>query len=100
MSFAESSAQQIARRGNSAELACFLHASDCVATTIASGEKHAIIPETQAVSRTGDRRSDEDGVQEVVGSNPAGPTVFQVKPFGADVEGLSHCRDESYAIET
>jgi hypothetical protein len=28
--------------------------------------------------------------QEAVGSNPAAPTVFRNKPFGASVEGLSH----------
>ena len=28
------------------------------------------------------------GVQEVVGSNPAGPTFFRNKPFGEHVEGL------------
>jgi hypothetical protein len=37
---------------------------------------------------------------EVVGSNPAGPTIFSDQPFGEDVEGLSHCGDESYAFET
>ena len=31
-----------------------------------------------------------NGVQEVVGSNPAGPTIFRNKPFGDNVEGLSH----------
>ena len=40
------------------------------------------------------------GVVEVVGSNPASPTVFQKEPFGENVEGLSHCGDESCVIET
>jgi hypothetical protein len=34
------------------------------------------------------------------GSNPAAPTLFQKKPFSENVEGLSHCGDESCAIET
>ena len=36
-----------------------------------------------------------NGVQEVVGSNPASPTVFQKEPFDENVEGLSHCGDGS-----
>ena len=40
------------------------------------------------------------GVLKVVGSNPATPTIFRKKPFGEYVEGLSHCGDEVYAIET
>jgi hypothetical protein len=32
-------------------------------------------------------------------SNPVAPTVFRKKPFGENVEGLSHFRDESCAVE-
>ena len=28
---------------------------------------------------------------EVAGSNPVAPTIFVKKPFGQQVEGLSHC---------
>lgn len=37
--------------------------------------------------------------QEVVGSNPAAPTCSREQPFDDRVKGLSHCGDESYAIE-
>ena len=37
--------------------------------------------------------------QEVVGSNPITPTIFPQKPFGQQVEGLSHFKDKSYADE-
>jgi hypothetical protein len=39
------------------------------------------------------------GVQEVVGSNPAGSTVLINKPFGEYVEGLSYCGAKSCAFE-
>ncbi|MFO0825382.1 MAG: hypothetical protein U0792_20065 [Gemmataceae bacterium] len=38
-------------------------------------------------------------MQEVVGSNPAGPTIYLEEPFGQLVEGLSHCGDKTYADE-
>ena len=37
--------------------------------------------------------------QEVASSNLVTPTVCQKKPFGENVEGLSHCGNESYIIE-
>ena len=40
------------------------------------------------------------GGVEVAGSNPVSPTIFQTKPFGQQVEGLSHCRDKTYVIES
>jgi hypothetical protein len=36
---------------------------------------------------------------EVGGSSPLTPTNVEEKPFGENVEGLSHCGDESYAVE-
>jgi hypothetical protein len=36
----------------------------------------------------------------IPGSNPVAPTFFRKKPFGENVEGLSHCGDKSYANET
>ena len=39
-------------------------------------------------------------MQKVAGSNPVTPTIFQKKPFGENVEGLSHCGDESCVIES
>ena len=33
-----------------------------------------------------------------LGSNPVAPTILQKKPFGENVEGLSHFRDESYGF--
>src|SRR5208283_512889 len=42
----------------------------------------------------------ETGNRKLRGSNPFAPTVFREKPFGENVEGLSHCGDKSYAIET
>jgi hypothetical protein len=32
-------------------------------------------------------------------SNRVAPTIFQIEPFGKHVEGLSHCRHKSYAVE-
>jgi hypothetical protein len=43
----------------------------------------------QPVSAAHDRPDDS--------SNPVAPTILQKKPFGENVEGLSHCRDESYS---
>src|SRR5437660_8584391 len=37
--------------------------------------------------------------REVGGSNPLAPTFFRKKPFGENVEGLSHFRDERCAVE-
>jgi hypothetical protein len=39
------------------------------------------------------------GVQEVVGSNPAGPTILQKKPFGETVEGLSRFQFKSCGVQ-
>ena len=36
-----------------------------------------------------------NGVQEVVGSNPAGPIIFRNEPFGENVEGLLHLTFDS-----
>jgi hypothetical protein len=36
-------------------------------------------------------------VREVSGSNPVAPTIFRNEPFGENVEGLSHCGDQSYS---
>jgi hypothetical protein len=49
-----------------------------------------------AAARRADRRI---GVQEVVGSNPAGPTFANGKPFDQQVEGLSPFWDETYVNE-
>ena len=38
--------------------------------------------------------------QEVAGSNPVAPTILRNEPFGENVEGLSHCGDETYVIES
>src|SRR6266446_86288 len=35
----------------------------------------------------------------IEGSNPLAPTIFQNEPFGEHVEGLSHFRDKSCAVE-
>ena len=32
-------------------------------------------------------------------SNPFAPTIFLFEPFGHEVEGLSHFRDKTYAVE-
>jgi len=32
-------------------------------------------------------------------STPVAPTFREIKPFGEHVEGLSHCGNETYAIE-
>src|SRR5438046_2374745 len=37
--------------------------------------------------------------REVAGSNPVAPTIFRNEPFGENVEGLSHCGDQSYSPE-
>src|SRR5579871_672015 len=37
--------------------------------------------------------------RKVAGSNPVAPTFCREKPFGENVEGLSHCGDKSYAFE-
>src|SRR5258705_13531959 len=37
--------------------------------------------------------------QEVASSNLVTPTVFQKQPFGQQVEGLSHFKYETYAVE-
>jgi hypothetical protein len=34
-----------------------------------------------------------------MGSNLVAPTIFRNKPFGQQVEGLSHCGDETCAFE-
>ena len=31
--------------------------------------------------------------------SPVAPTIFFLKPFGHEVEGLSHFRDKTYAVE-
>jgi len=36
--------------------------------------------------------------QEVAGSNPVTPTLLRDEPSGQQVEGLSHCGDESCAV--
>ena len=36
---------------------------------------------------------------EVAGSNPVIPTIFRIKPFGHQVEGLSPFRDKRYVVE-
>jgi hypothetical protein len=41
----------------------------------------------------------QPGGLEVAGSNPVAPTFFRMKPFGKNVEGLSHLRDESAPVE-
>jgi hypothetical protein len=33
-------------------------------------------------------------------SNPVASTIFRNEPFGQHVEGLSHFREESYAVES
>ena len=38
--------------------------------------------------------------QEAGGSNPLAPSVVENKPFGENVEGLSHLRGENYAAES
>src|SRR6185437_7895608 len=35
----------------------------------------------------------------VAGSNPVTPIVFQKQPFGQQVEGLSHCKLKTYAVQ-
>ena len=42
----------------------------------------------------------KNGVQKVASSNLVAPTFFRKKPFGENVEGLSHYWAKSYVIET
>src|SRR5262249_55112076 len=51
-------------------------------------------PRTATISPTGRSSAWLERVvwdHEVAGSNPVAPTVFKDKPFGKNVEGLSHC---------
>lgn len=40
------------------------------------------------------------GAEEIAGSNPVSPTVCPTKPLGQQLEGLSHCEDKTYVIES
>lgn len=41
-----------------------------------------------------------DADQKKFNSRLVAPTILRNEPFGENVEGLSHCGDQSYAIET
>ena len=52
---------------------------------------------SRGVAQLGLERSVRDA--EVGGSSPLTPTSLDEKPFGGNAEGLSHCGDESCAVE-